>query len=250
MSLQRTATAAWRLLEDEVSLKQGVSDLVRDAAAADPAARTLSERLDWLATYEKDREGTYEAARSALNSIYQQIHIIRRGSLPRLVGSDWLDEVAGRSSYGWFIGRRDDKSRSSADRAARALAWLDRAAACRNKVVQHRSAGVTPRFVVLPWALCEVYWTKAPRLADVAHYYQSVLPNYGHPIGDPRSPASVAYVASIAEELRSLDPPANDLMSRAVRSSSVYVLVGSAAFVQNLDQALVCILEERSIDAS
>ncbi len=213
--------------------------------AIDGTARTLTKETDWRAAYDNDALGALQAATSAQNALYERMHIIRRGSLEQLAGNDWLDEIAARESYAWFAGKKGDRSRVSEDRVARALAWLDHACTCRHRVLHHRATGVPQRFVVLPSAICEVYWTTAPRLAAVVEQLRAARLTYGLPGDVPDSPESVAYLGAIAEKLHLVEPSASDVMNRAIRSSGVYVLVGSAPLVDNLDHAVASLLEER-----
>ncbi len=243
MILQRTAIVAHRLWGENSAVTGSVTDILNNVMAIGGPGRTLTEEVDWLAAFEKDPEAAFQLASQAQSALYEQIHVIRRETLKHLAGENWLNEISGRVSYKWFAGK--EGGRIGEDTAARALAWLDYACTCRNKVVHHRVAGVRPRFVVFPDAICEVYWIKEPRLAEVVEQLRRARQTFGIPGDVPNSSESVAYLSAIAEKIYSVAPSASDVMNRAIRTSGVYVLVGSAPLVDNLDDAVATLLEER-----
>lgn len=244
MILAKTAAIAGRISVTDPSLRVASTDLLQDLFRLEGAATLLTSPKSWEIAYAKDAHAAVTAAVNAQDALYERIHSIRRESLFRLVGKDWLDLVARDPSYAWFLGK--DRGRPSlGDRAARELAWLDYACACRNRVLHHRAQGIRLRYVVLPSMICEVYRTKAPKLADVVSQLGSARRTHGPPGAVPRAIDAVAYLTDIAENVRRVNPSASDAMYRAVRSSNVYIMSGSAAFVDNLDSALSRILEER-----
>lgn len=252
MVLTRTSAAAGRVgIQDGISAEP-VADFLLDVMGIDVPGQTLRQEGDWLAAYEAAPLATFQAAKSAQDGLYEQIHIIRRGSLCQLVGKDWLDEISARPSYGWLAGKDSGQAAPPAnDRATRALAWLDYACVCRNKVRHHRKVGVRARFVVTPAAICEVYWTGTPQIATCVDLLRSPRNPLKHlSFGAPDSGESVAYLSAIAEAIHTSEPEVCDEQRHAVRSSGVYVLVGSAAFIDNLDDSLAVLIEERFSSAS
>lgn len=248
MIFARTGGVAGRVGRDNAPLAEPISDFLRDVMGFDVPGRILKQEGDWRAAYESDSLTTLQGATSAQDGLYEQVHVIRRGSFARLVGTDWLDEIAGRVSYAWLAakdGGGQTRPPGAVDTAARSLARINHACACRNKVRHHREAGVRARFVVLPSAICEVYWTGTPRITSSVDLLRAARDMHGFPFGVPNSPEAVAYLSSIAEEIHASEPTLSDEMNHSIRSSDVCVLIGSAAFIDNLDGAFAVLLDER-----
>lgn len=245
--LNSSRTVAARIARESPAHAHTGATLAHDIALVEVAAASFVDTDGWKARYEADSVGTWQAATAHLESLYQGIHKLK-GSLVNLVDKSWWKQIEGSAYYQWLLGKSDIAPTPTdvLKTGAREIAFIDRNCLIRNAAVQHRDPTSTvPHGVVERTSICTIHLTANMTLTGISELYETGRARFGVAQSSDGTAFDLAHLASIAEQVHDLDPAFADAARRAITKSKAWVLIGSRAFVTNLDSSVAGILRAR-----